>query len=580
MTSHKAWAGYFEEGCKFFTYKKYDLAREMFLKDIEAKDNGNSYYFLGEIEKNENNFEKAVEYYRLSISKNINQKYKKLAYWNLIVIEEQNGKYGEMVILCRELWEQMDDEGAKTKVEKIINKFLWTNNEEARAAYNEGIEYNKKKMPEKAKEAFYSALRIDPYFLAPKFEIAILLINEENYNYAINYLRDIIDEIPFYGEVHLLLGDIYFKKQLYSNSITHLTKALDYGFLDKKTKYIVQLKTGTSYYETGQYENALEALKAASENNNKALEPLLIMSAIYIRNNDYEQALSKLLAARAIDSKNPEIIYQIGSLYYKKEDPKYVQYFNLLFNKYYKTEDHIPNKYYKAFILLLKNYYDTKKYSDAIKIIETIPDNLKNYEINLISARAYYYQNKYDKAIEYFEMLSIENDDKYLLSVSYAKNGMPDKAKDILWALSNIDAHYLQKAKLDNNTIKKVALDIENEKQKIEEEKRKAEQERILAIEREKAEQERLMEIERKKAEEDRQRETEREKEKTLNESRVPDKVNVLPEKTPEQIPETNKIQEQNHIPNPENNNETNGHVDQKENINTGSPAPVTGAEQ
>ena len=61
ITGPSAWAGYYEEGCKFFTYKKYDHAREMFLKDIEATDRGNSYYYLGEIEKNEINFEKAAE---------------------------------------------------------------------------------------------------------------------------------------------------------------------------------------------------------------------------------------------------------------------------------------------------------------------------------------------------------------------------------------------------------------------------------------------------------------------------------------------------------------------------------------
>ena len=89
-------AGYFEKGCKNYTYKKYDVAKEMFLKDIEIRDNGNAYYFLGEIEKIEGNFQQAKEYYKESITKRISKKYLKLAYWNMIVIEEQRGNYQEM----------------------------------------------------------------------------------------------------------------------------------------------------------------------------------------------------------------------------------------------------------------------------------------------------------------------------------------------------------------------------------------------------------------------------------------------------------------------------------------------------
>ncbi|MFH0975480.1 MAG: tetratricopeptide repeat protein [Spirochaetota bacterium] len=471
----KLYAGYYDEGCKFFSYKNYEKARDMFLKSIEASDDGNSYYFMGEIEKIEGNYDKAEEYYKLAVTKYMNAKYKKLAYWNIIVLKEQKGKYNEMVIACRELWDAMRDDGAKKKVEALINKFLWTDNDEAKSLYNSGAEYKKKNVHDKAREAFYNAQRIDSAFLAPKFELGLMFYNEKNASQAIDYFNDIIDKIPFYGEVHLLLGDIYFNKQSYRNAIDHLSKAGEYGFFDNKTKYSLVFKIGTSYYETGDFEKAQEEFIFASELNKKALDPLLFLSAIYIKKNNYEQAISVLLKAKELNQNNPEIIFQIGSIYYKMNDQKYTQYFSQLLNKYFQSKETIPQKYLKAFTLLLKNNYDNKKYDDASKIIEILPESQKSGDINLMSAKSYHYTGKHEKAIEYFEKLSLGNDDRYLLCISYARSGSAVKAKELLLSLSNING-YFEKSKSDA-AIKKIAYEIENDRLRKEEE-RKAEEKR------------------------------------------------------------------------------------------------------
>jgi tetratricopeptide (TPR) repeat protein len=113
----------------------------------------------------------------------------------------------------------------------------------------------------------------------------------------------------------------------------------------------------TSNYEIYRYDKAFEEISAAIEYNKNAIEPLLILSAIYIKTEDYKNALATLLKARNKYKENLEIIYQIGSLYYKIEDQKYIKYFSLLFNKLDKKKS-APQKYYKAFILLLKNQYE------------------------------------------------------------------------------------------------------------------------------------------------------------------------------------------------------------------------------
>ena len=478
------YAGYYEEGCKYFSYKNYEKARELFEKSIELTNDGNSYYFMGEMDKNEGNFDKAEEYYRTAVTKKMTPKYKKLAYWNLIVIEEQRGKYNEMVVLCRDLWEALKDEGAQKKADLLINKLLWTNNDEAKALYMEGIEYKKKNNRDQAREAFYNALRIDSGFLAPKFEIGLFYYNEDNKSQAISYFNEIIDKIPFYGAVHLLLGDMYFNDQSYRYSAEHLDKAFEYGFFDNSTKYSILMKAGAAHYELGELDMALEKYQRATELNKKGIEPLLMLSAIYIKKDNYDQAIPVLLKAKELKPNNSDIIFQIGSLYYKMNDQKYVQYFAQLFNQYNSVKENMSQKYLKAFSILLKNYYDNKSYKEAAMVLDRLPETPDNYDTNLMIAKIYFNTGKFEKAVNYFEKLSLTDDDRFLLSISYAKTGMDNKAKNILTNLMVLNG-YTEKAKSESST-RKIAVEIENDKLEKEEAIKKAAAEEKRKLEEEK----------------------------------------------------------------------------------------------
>ncbi|MDY6932641.1 MAG: tetratricopeptide repeat protein [Spirochaetota bacterium] len=459
------YSGYFEEGCKLYIQKKYDIAKEKFLQSAKKYENGNAYYFLGEIEKVEGNFKKSEEYFRAAITKRISKKYLQLAYWNLIVIKEQDRSYKEMVQLCQELWERTGDDGAKKKVESLINKLLWTDNQDAIDLYQQGIILKRKTKIDEAKSAFFEAIELDSSFMAPKFEIGLQYYKEGKIDYSINYLMSIAEKIPFYGEIHLLLGNIYFNRQLFTNSIPHFDKALVYGFLDKKAKFALRLKRGTSYYNTLNYDKAKVDIEKILEFDKKSIEPLLLLSAIYIKEANYDDALKTLNKAEMIHPVNAEIIFQIGSIYYKKQDTKYIALFDRLFNKVYSSNSEIPNKYYKAFIILIKYYFNNARYSRASEIIEFLPDNFKDYDIILISAKTYYNLSSYDKSIEYFEKINLTNDDRYTLCKAYTLSEMIDKARDILWSLSYYD-DYFNRAKNDQ-ILKELALNIEKEKNRI-----------------------------------------------------------------------------------------------------------------
>lgn len=455
-------ASYYERGRTYYVYKNYEKAREMFLKEVEAHDNGDAYYFLGEIEKIEGNYGLAQEYYQKAIEKKISKKYLRLAYWNLIVLNERQGDYLSMVKSLKIFWDRTGDEGAKKKVETLINKLMWSEDSEAKEVYQKGIEFKKRKKIEDAESAFREAIQKDSSFLAAKFEIGLIEYRKGSTRDALYYFREIIDKIPFYGEMHLLLGDIYLTQEYYRDARDHLSNALEYGFIDKNTKYLIRLKRGTSSYNLGDYDSAKDDISEALKINSSAVEPLILLSAVYIKENNYEEAIKTLKIAKKINEHNPEIIFQIGSIYYRMNNTQYIPYFEKLFHLM-SDKKTVPEKYYKAYILLLKKQFSDSNYKGVIAIAENLPENLRDYEINLLTAKSYFYTEQYQKAIAYLEGASSLNDEeRYMLCQSYAKTGMTDKAKEILQQLYN-NERYFQMA-LEDRTLKKIASEIVQEK--------------------------------------------------------------------------------------------------------------------
>jgi len=74
LTSSALHAGYYDQARRYYIYKKYDKAKEMFLKVVEKSDHGDSFYFLGEIEKIQGNYDESEKYFLTCITKNTTRK--------------------------------------------------------------------------------------------------------------------------------------------------------------------------------------------------------------------------------------------------------------------------------------------------------------------------------------------------------------------------------------------------------------------------------------------------------------------------------------------------------------------------
>jgi tetratricopeptide (TPR) repeat protein len=450
-----AYAGYHEQGRAFYAYKKYDKAKEAFLKDVEIKKHGDSYYFLGEIEKMRGNYKEADEYFTEATKLYTTRKYLRNAHWNLIIMAEQKGDYGEVVKKCKAMWNDLRDEGAKSKIENTINKMIWTDNAEAIEKYKEGDSLKQEGKNNEAVSAFKSALGIESGFLAPKFEIGMIYYRNNKFSDAASYIRDVAEKVPFYAEAHMVLADIEFRNKNYSRAITHYNSAIEFGFVDKETESNLILNRGTCYYNLKEYENARDDIKKATKLKGGSIGSLSLLAAIQIMLHEYDDALESLQSVNKSNPDNPVIIFQIGSLYYKLKNDLYITNFEKLLTLS-KGNSQMLEKYSKAFALLAEGYFNQKKYDQVLRIYTQLPSKTQSGDLKIIAARSYYRKGNYDEAINLFESAAISSDDdRLMLCRAYARKGLKEKAKNILTRLIR-NEDYLKKARSDKLLVKLV----------------------------------------------------------------------------------------------------------------------------
>lgn len=456
--------GYHTLGRNAYVYRNYEKARELFLKDIEVSDRGDSYYFLGEIEKIENNYDKSTEYFKTAVTKNMTKKYMVNAYWNLIIFAEEKNDYNSVVAYCKELWTKTGASSAKTKINTLTNRLLWTNNQEAIEKYNSAMELQKEGKSIEADKSFGEAINLDRNFLAPKFELGMKAYKNQNENDALYYLGEITNKIPFYYDLQLIVGDINFKNRNYRTASYNFSNAIDYGFMSEPQLNNTLIKRGTCYFHLSDLDRAEEDIKKAVDSISikKNLDPVLVLSAIYIKKNNFEDALKTLAKAEAVSKDNSFVLFQTGSIHYRNKDWKYVSYFDRLFDTIDTKNSDAVNPYLRAFNILMHAHYEKKNYSRSLVIAETINEFKKDYDALTISARSNYYLANNDRAVEIFESISLNNEDKFLLSSAYAKRGDKEKASAILKSiLYNPD---LKDKALNDKYLRPILESIESEK--------------------------------------------------------------------------------------------------------------------
>ncbi|MDA3901232.1 MAG: tetratricopeptide repeat protein [Spirochaetes bacterium] len=472
VSSFQLTASDYSTGVRLFMRKDPDKAREHFLAAIESDPtNGNAYYYLGEIEKNKRNYPSAIEYYIQALDNRLSNKYQKLTYWNLVILAEQLNDMGGMVKACRIMYEKRGDNTAKNKVDDLINKMLWTSNETAIKAYDSGKANIAGGNIENAVSDFNSALSHDRSFLAPRFEIGMIHYKNGDISKALTNLRYIADKIPYYTAAQTLVAKLSMDQKDYHAAIKYYTNILEYGFINSTIRFNTLSQRSTCYFMTNRYSNAEsdieQALKIRNSDNLKK-----ILSATYIKQNRFDEALEILTKLNKKSPKNDDIKYQIGSLYYKKNDEKWIKTFGALFNLTHNSKK-LSEKYRKAYLLLANHYFDEKQYDHSTRIYKTIPAESFNFNEKKTAAYSFYFSAQYKNAIDLLETISLTDSDKVMLARAYTKTGFEAKARS---TIEHMVLHTSSRETLLNDAdlgslAHKIVADYEAEKAKAEEER-------------------------------------------------------------------------------------------------------------
>jgi tetratricopeptide (TPR) repeat protein len=460
-------SNFFDQGTTYYKAKSYVKAREAFQNEVNANpSNGMAWYFLGEVCKNLTDFAAAENAYRNAVSKPIQRKYLSLAYWNLLVLVEQRNDISEIIRTSRDFWRNTGDDGAKRKVDEMINKMIWTDNQQAIDLYKEGCDLRDQNKTDEAHQKFLDAGSADSTFLAPHFELGQILYAEGKHNEAAEQFRIIAEKVPYYSAVNLLLGEIYYNEKSYQPAADALDKALEFGFFDKDTVFATNFKLAAARFSLRDFEKAEDAAEKALTINGSDKDALMLMSAIDIKLDRYDEALKTLIKLQSFDQDNADILYQIGSIYYRQQNAeKYTKSFDQLFTLSTKGGSQVPAKYQKAMSILSKHLFTRGNFVRVTEIFSALPESARDTDMSLIAAKSYAHQKYYDTAISLFEKLSLNSDDRFTLCQCYVHAGMKQKAKTALMYLINANTSYRDKA-VSDTALAPIAKEIAAEQTK------------------------------------------------------------------------------------------------------------------
>jgi len=164
-------------------------------------------------------------------------------------------------------------------------------------------------------------------------------------------------------------------------------------------------------------------------------EPLIILSAIYIKKKNFDSALKILNKAESISNNDPIVLFQTGSIYYFKNNPVFVTYFDRLYD-IAKTDEYI-RQYLKAYKLLLESHFKNKNYDRSSVISDSINKVVNDSEVIIISAKSCYNLKQYEKSIVLFERVQLNSHSRLMLASAYAKTEKKNKAVIILKDIMN-----------------------------------------------------------------------------------------------------------------------------------------------
>lgn len=444
---------YYKLGYEFYSLKDYTVAIEELKKALTIKsDYPHARYLLAECYFQQKEYKLAqVEYERVVTDSTINE-YTDDALWGsgwcYYLLEE----YEEAAKRFSKLLNDFPDSDLTLQVRHKLGKsyFQGNNYPETIKIYQEFLEKYSEYQGKEIEEVYYllgqAYLRSGKYkeaeeafnnllFLFPGFELAsevkyyngLSLFKEGKYEEAIVQLKDLISETEIENkkkeEAQYLLARCLLNLQEYSKAIENLESLKQFEVEDSILEK-VSFDLGLAYSRQGDKEKAILEFQEFIE---KYPQSELIKSAHFELGTDlYDLKKYKLALSELKKTSTDEALYLRGKASKELGDQEgEIAAFEELREKYPRS-----NFSQEAYFVLGNNYYNQKKYKEAIeefnKIVQFFPQSPLLSESNYWMGWSYFKLSDYKKASEYFnkveedeENLSIGQRAKFMVAESW-----------------------------------------------------------------------------------------------------------------------------------------------------------------
>jgi tetratricopeptide (TPR) repeat protein len=168
-----------------------------------------------------------------------------------------------------------------------------------------------------AEESFQTAIKENPDYLMPYYQLARMYLADNQQEKAIGQYQSILEVNPQQAQPHMLMGIIYDTQNQHDLSEKHYRTALEIN------PEFAPAANNLAFILAERNENLDEALRLAQLAKKKIPESPYVMDTlgwVYYKKGLYDSAIGEFTDSLEKIPDNPAVIYHLGMAYHKKGD--------------------------------------------------------------------------------------------------------------------------------------------------------------------------------------------------------------------------------------------------------------------
>lgn len=308
--------------------KETEIAKSYFLKAVEANaQSALAYSNLGIAERNQGNYEKAIEYSNQALA--IDPKHTNAInnlgniYYDMKKYDQATNYYNQVLVIDPKYSDALNNLGnanySQGNYEKALNYYqqaLVIDPKFIDAIYNLGNTYHRLKNFEKAISYYNQLLVIDPKYKDALLGLGNIQVDLNNYEKAADYFNRVLNIDKKNVDALNFLGNTYSKQKEYEKAINYYNQALT---INPKSISVLS-NIGIMYLNQGKNEESRAYFKKIFSIDSTYVNALINIGVAYENEKQYVDAINYYKKAFALDPKNANALVNIGDCYRKQND--------------------------------------------------------------------------------------------------------------------------------------------------------------------------------------------------------------------------------------------------------------------